>query len=829
MHTVPNRFAAARAVLVALVLGFIPHMTEAAWEIQQFQVFAGAPYQRADGVVDMIGFDWAEAEDFFPSFDRGEVERAFNEAAAWYSKHKFPEPLLEPIVETETGPAYRIYVCSEQFTISKEFYVLIEQAKGLVGMEADIAHWADCESWGAYGGACARSKGARPMFYLNADGPAFRDRKLTAEGYQTVAHELFHAIQANSAMGRSPRPCPPDKWDDWILEGMADAVSMDVMDKIWPGLHQPKNDDWISKKYGVRTYRETFARDPNGYPVSSLWRFLADLYGGYGYLLTSTDSTPGSTDVTPGVFDFEIHKRFNWQSEARWLDEALYEKFSQRLNELLGLFFIDYAMRVPTMSWTSGDAEKDQPRWVKAVLGECEEIFLSGRKLSHQFSREINPLAGSCAWLTVSIDQATAQVSLQTETDDLSVFKDIWVGLASGDTVQSDATAAGPSPTDPSKTVGIWQKFTVHSGIPTLVTFTNAADDPGKSKRRVVNFDISMSGSTNNLRGDAPAGPGKAAPPALKPSYKKHTQTLQKKKSATNRMISEQKRLDKEALSPYAAGSTSVALRPEEPPCREPFKYTPCGPYTSIRMELVPGTYLELDQNSGTGGAASQIFSSMMAQASSNPFDAQDVMAELVEKLESIDASSVSIMMPFIDYGFTGSIGNAMISTKVGGVHMQSVGPLDGTQQSPLIGSVSIEEYTPMRISGSYSAPLAYFEPAPGPNQPPVYKRGPTLTGTFNHVAPWLDDGRVARIQLQSHEEMADDIGNALGVPAATMRSLRQQGAIPGGAGPGAASSGGGGSGGAAGGGCDCDCANKGTVDELCEFFCEEEFAACPD
>jgi hypothetical protein len=76
---------------------------------------------------------------------------------------------------------------------------------------------------------------------------------------------------------------------------------------------------------------------------------------------------------------------------------------------------------------------------------------------------------------------------------------------------------------------------------------------------------------------------------------------------------------------------------------------------------------------------------------------------------------------------------------------------------------------------------------------------------------------------------MADDVGKALGVPAATMRSLRQQGVIPGGESPGTPSSGGGGSGAAVGGGCDCDCANKGTVDELCEFFCEEEFAACPD
>lgn len=829
MHTIPNRLSAARALLAVMALIAAPHTTaEAAWTTQKFQVFAGAPYQRADGAVEVMGYDWAEAEDWFPGFDRGEVERAFNAAAAWYSKEGFPEPLLEPIVQTENGPAYRVYVCTEAWWASLQVSQFIQELQSLfTGPQAHVSHWSSCgrdlggdaSVWAAYNGRCAIEKGARPLFFINAEGPAFKNGKLTAQGYQTVAHELFHAIQANTVMGNSPKPCDLGKW---IGEGQADAVATDVLDKVWPGIPQPGNDGWISKKHGIRPYHETLARDPSGYPVSSFWRFLADLNGSYDYLITGRDGSPG-------VFDFEVHEAGKWQSEASWLDGGLYAKFNMRLNQLLGLFMNDYSMRIAPLSWTSGDAEKDLPRWVKGVLGDCENITLSDRKPSQIFSRNMAPVAGDCAWLTVGVAQATAQVSLQAETDDLAVFKDIWIGLAGGNTVLSEGVAAGKSPSDPSKSIGIWHNFTVPSGFPVLLTFTNAADDPEKSKRRVVIFDISLSSSDNNLRGNAPAGPGKAAPPAQKPSYNKHTQTLPKKTAATSRMITEQKRLDKEALSPYAAGSTSVALRPTEPSCYEPFKYTACGPYTSIGMELMPGTYLNLGQSAGTGGMASQVFSSMMGQALSNPFDAQEVMTELSEKLKSIDASSVYIMVPFIDYGFTGSIDNARISTTVDGMHMQSIGPLDGSQQSPLIGSVTIEEYTPMRVRGSFSAPLAWFEPAPAPDQPPIYRRGPTLTGTFYHVAPWLEDSRVARIELQSQTEIADDIGHALGVPAATMRSLRQQGAIPGGPSPGSGAPGSGGSAAAVGGGCDCDCVNKGAVDELCEFFCEEEFAACPD
>lgn len=177
----PKCFGAARALLAVMALIAAPHATaEAAWAIQKFQVFAGAPYFRAGGTIDVVGVDWAEAEDWFPGFDPAEVEQAFNAAAAWYSRKGFPEPLIEPKVETENGRACRIYVCSEGLMVST--------------------------AWGAYMGACARSRGARPIFYLNADGPAFRNKKLTAEGYQTVAHELFHALQGKRSWGTPPNP-----------------------------------------------------------------------------------------------------------------------------------------------------------------------------------------------------------------------------------------------------------------------------------------------------------------------------------------------------------------------------------------------------------------------------------------------------------------------------------------------------------------------------------------------------------------------------------------------------------------------------------------------
>lgn len=816
-------------LFLALIFTVLPSMSvRATWEITEFEVFAGAPYVRDNGVVDAIGYDWAEAEDFFPNFDRAELEKAFNDAADWYSRNGFPEPRLEPIVQTDSGKKYRVYVCSEPFWgITLHLAEFWQELTSLfVGPQPYVGHWSACGAsvdseasiWAAYSGHCAASIGARPLFFINADGPAFKDGKLTTQGYQTVAHELFHAIQANTIMGKSPDPCKTGKW---IGEGQADAVGMYVLDKIWPGLARPDTDPWITKYWGIRPWDDTIADDPSGYPVSAFWRFLGDLNGGFDYLLTSKDGTPG-------VFDFEIEKAGSWQSEVSWLDAGLLTKFGMRLNELLGLYFNHLVMHIPELSWSEGDAATNQPRWVKGVLGECEEIALSGRKTSHIFTREIDSVAGDCAWLTVNVPQATVQVSLQAEADDVAMFKDVWVGLPEGGTIVSQGMAAGTSPTDASKTIGIWADFTVRSSVPTLFTFTNAANDPDKTKRRVVAFEIAMNSSSNNLRGFAPAGPGRAAPPAQRPTFERHAKTLARKQAATSAMITKQKNLDKEVLSPFTPMSNSVAMRPRQPPCQDPFTYTPCGPTTSINMELMPGTWANLSQSAGSGGAASQVFSSMMGQALSNPMDSNAVMQGLADRLESIDASGVSISLPFIDYGFTGTVDNASIHTEVGGRHMSAFGPPDTTGNTRLTGRVTIEHYSPFRISGSYSASLAYFDDPAGPDQPPVYRRGPTLTGTFTKVAPWLEDSRVAHIQLQSQEEMANDIATSLGIPASTMRSLREDGLIPGGESSGSAGPGDSSAGAIMGGDCDCDCAYKGKVDDLCEFFCEEEFAACP-
>ena len=204
----------------------------------------------------------------------------------------------------------------------------------------------------------------------------------------------------------------------------------------------------------------------------------------------------------------------------------------------------------------------------------------------------------------------------------------------------------------------------------------------------------------------------------------------------------------------------------------------------------------------------------------------QAEMEALDAKLKTIDGSAVSIVIPLIDYGFTGSFDNAAISVRMSGDRRWSaIGPADEQQRSRLTGRVTIEEYTPFVIRGSFVAPLAEFLPSGFPDQPPVFTPRDTVTGSFTSVAPWLSDERT-EIILDSQQQMADEIVNTLGVPADMIYSMKQDGTMPGGSstgtGQGASSSGG-----SIEAGCSCECEMKPFADELCELFCEEEFAAC--
>ena len=350
---------------------------------------------------------------------------------------------------------------------------------------------------------------------------------------------------------------------------------------------------------------------------------------------------------------------------------------------------------------------------------------------------------------------------------------------------------------------------------------TNIATNPAETVAREIELSIALPTNTVSNRPDGALPTAPVAPAPKQPTYDKHNKSLRQQRADTAKMVADQMESDKRSLNPNASGATRVKRLTMVPPCTDPFLYQVCGPHMLISLEIVPGTYVSPGVTTAQGGIAAQVFGGLQAMSRTSMWDTEPVMRDLVAQLEQIDGSSVSIAFPLIDYGFSGSFDNASIHVKMSGDRVwRAIGPPNASGWSRLIGQVTIEEYTPLVLRGSFTAPLAEFVPS-GSDAPAVYVRRDTVRGTFHSVAPWQTDERAQIITVDSKEQMAEDIANTLGF------SLDPDMV------PGAAPSSDGGSPGSGDAArqttpeCACECEIKPLADELCEMLCEEEFAAC--
>lgn len=799
-------------------------VTQAAepWPTTRFKVFVGNPFVGSNAFDELVGFDRGEFEDRIGRPDDEvieEIERALTEAAGWYRRHGFPPPLIEPLVETKQGPAYQVYVCREEFDQTL-----------LPGLP-----WGRCNRAGAYLTPCDSDTTRNRVLYVNSEQSLDDDDQLTELGYQTIAHELMHAIVSNTPAGRSNGDC---SLSGWISEGIPDAISYDIAGEIWRGrYHEPADSGAVIKRYGYRPYLERLPQsgdvplptDPQTrlaatYATSSFWRYLADSSPEkWEVLLTRR---PGAA---PGLLDVPLPDGRGWEREVSWVDQVVRGKFNLSLGQMYGLFVSSFSHRIaPMRTYARPPTAENHEHWVNLLFGECEEVNISAGNPSQTITVDVNGLASACVWVNPTGAPGAVQISFMAGSDDLSLLQDLSIGRA-GTTLLVRGSPIAHTPHGPTQYVASWRDWPQDGTERTLYVITNVANDPTRSRRRTFELTAVFPNNSNSARAAASVPAARVAPPPLRPGYEKHAPSLARQRQATAAMIAEQMNLDKAALNPHVSRSTDISRQVNVHDCREPFRYTVCGPHMTISLSLMPGTWAGPGLSTTQGGLAAQAFGGLQAMAQSNPFDAQTVMQELTARLDRIDGSEVNIAIPLIDYGFTGSFDNAHISVRMSGERIwHAIGPPNINGDTPLTGQVTIEEYTPFVVRGSFVAPLA--EIMLSAQQEPVYTPRQTVTGTFTSVAPWQKDERAQILQLDTQEQIADDIANTLGVPPGMVHSLKQQGAIPGGPSP---AGGGGAGGGGSGGGavqsqdCTCECSTRPFADELCELLCEEEFAAC--
>jgi len=807
------------------------------WPTTKFKIHVGNAY-----VGDMTGVGDAiflyEQENFFGIEDhsRLEFERALHEAAEWYQKKGFPPPALGPLINTDDGLAYQVYVCERNFLESNwdDFLDFV----GIYNNSLTRSDFSRCgydattesQNAGGYFPKCGSDPTRTQFFEINHERALNDDGTIKEEGYVTITHELFHAIHSNTPAGRTGN-CKTQKW---IGEGLADAIGHDVAEELWSGRYQEgPTDGHVMKRFGYRVYSEPLYRSDGvsaypgtgipinfGYYTSSFWRYLADSYSrGWKFLLTETKNGP------TGLLDIPMTGSANWKDQADWVNKGLKGKFNQDLQDMYQLFLTNFSYRIAPFSRYQGSpAEDNLEHWVERLFGTCEVVDLSARQIQ-SVSLELEPLASTCIWVEPVGKPGLVHISFIASSSDINLLRAISIGQG-GTTLITNAAGAAKTMAGPLPNTASWPTFPQDGSKRGLYIVSNVAYLPSNSIKRKLTLSAVLPGNNNSARQTLPLPPKKAAAP-LQPSYKKKAKTLNQQKAATAKMVQDQMNLDKKSLNPNVAPSNVISRRPNAPDCSEPFKYQPCGPLTRISLSVMPGTYIAFGQTNTVGGQAGQIMGGFQAMAQTSAFDAQERVQELAAVLDTIDGSDVSISMPMVDYGYTGSFNRAAISVAMAGKRSCSaIGPPDANERTPLTGTVTIEAYTPAVMVGSFVAPLAEF--VPGPDGRGVYQSCGTVTGTFTSAAPYLADERSEMIP-DSIDQMADDIASSLGVPADMVSRMREDGTLVPQASGGSGSSSGSSS--SSGGfmepDCSCECENQASADELCAFFCEEEYAAC--
>lgn len=797
------------------------------WPTTRFEVFVGSPFVDttvgggiAGNFLGPENLDAADDQDLPHPSAVAELEKALHQAAVWFRNKGFPPPDLEPLLETDDGLVYRVYLCKWHGQ----------------GFRCGFDPSNNSTSSGMYSPQCAGDPTRSRILYLNRD-VTVSGMGLNESGYQTLAHELMHAITANTVFGRNQsNHC--GSVNRWITEGIPDAIGYDILDELWGGQYQVMTDgNSVAKRHGYRPYSISLPQDRDlqipGYPAgnmaqghygtSSFWRYVANSHPtGWKNLLTR------GTGRTPGLFDTALTSTSkNWRKEVKWVDDWLRRKFNLRLRDMYAMFVNNFAYRLaPFERYQGSPAEDNLEHWAGVLFDECAQVTVPAGG-SQDVTLVIQQLAAGCVWVETTGASGFVQVTFQAGNEDRALLESLTVGLA-GTLLVSRASPIVHVKYGPMPYLASWRDFPQDATKKTLYVVSNVAAEPQDSATRSVTFSVSVPNNVVSARSEGALPPSKVAERPMKPSYERKAKSLAKQKSATSKMVQEQVHLDKETLNPNVSGATQVRRSPNGPNCSEPFKYAVCGPHMNINLTVAPGTYLNLAHTSSQGGMAGQMMGSLSAMALTSAHDSQERFTHLAGLLEGIDGHSVSIAVPLFDYGQTPTFDNAAISVEMANKKTYSaIAPMDDTGMSPLTGKVSITEYSPFVIKGTFSAALAEYVAGSGPDSPPVYQSRGNVSGTFTSVAPWMGDERVTIIQ-DSHEQMADDIMNSLGVPAGMAQSMREDGTLPESMGGSPGGSAGSSSGGAVGvPECTCECDMKPFADDLCELFCEDEFAAC--
>jgi hypothetical protein len=735
----------------ALLWGSTPVAAE--WPVTAFDLFQGRPLDASNSIVSAAARSVADYGEFeFPSSRpmnptlEAEVERYLEEVAGTLEKDFPPPQWNAPMTRKDGVPALRLY------------YYDFPSNEGPDREKTDnteIARYvSDCGD-----GPDSIHINAR-TFLSNQN-----TTQLTAKNYSDLAHELFHAVQAATEVGKVH--CAREL-GHWVKEGQAEAFGHDMARQL-----RGKSGANNVTRWGLRNYHTPLyaARWQSGgkdqsYQTSSFWRYLAERHALRMARKSGASAMPGpdlpngyKTDYSylAGVLDIASNGT-GPRAEMEWIDVALQVEFDRTLREIYSEFitvFADYGAH--RMQKARSD---DRDKWIGFALSEKQKrcpkltLDLAPGNRDHRLRVPVAENAATCVQLEVGETKGPQTWVVQTKSPDASLTRQLALGLAGGQQLfQSAILDAG---TD-NGALAFWP-FDLDPKQTHYLVISNIADVPGNTVAQTVDVRISLPGHQSPTLPSSPPKSrrrhGGSTPPAPGPAG-----------------AEEAKRQRMDRYQPGPNGLAAAGWSRKEPRgCGRGYSAMDCQGGAVIALGLSAG--LESAMLPGgvpNGGLMGDIaFMAGMMDVTDPEFMA-DMMAWETWSDET-PRTSLTLRIPGVDYGFTGSVSQVGVTLSgaesVNERYAISTRPQAAwspCSYNPPTGTVVIEEFSRELIRGRYSAPLAER-----PKLRLGYReRCPTLSvverieGEFQIAAPWLDDDRAVDMSW-IESTMVGDLGQMI-------------------------------------------------------------------
>jgi len=556
-----------------------------------------------------------------------------------------------------------------------------------------------------------------------------------------AAHELFHAVQWNTPYYKQGRP------SDYIIEGTAEAIGYDLASRF---LDLKFQDD---RSAGLRPYSKYLAvhgrgddgiPDTNAYKTSSFWRYLGEL---------NLSRKPRTSSPDPGVVfkgaDYSYLARlFNrtapgrtFADEFKWLDKGLAEDPWISSN-----FVYIWPMFTTLAAEMSRERhyERNAEKWRTAFFGECKQAALKPSNLKSDIILRLDAISAQC--FEVSAQAATSEVDvvIQIEAQNQKEIDQIWLGTGAGERIARRQHAASNS--DRNEFVSVWT-LRVKSGSTTPVIVSNIHQRPDETVRAeikvsvtlpFVEIDSSIPGSGDFLEYGPPAP--NVSPKPSGPSDREKTARRRAEQAAAR-------------ITLEGPAASRIAIDPDQR-------------FLRITLGASPDIANFMGGINGSGGFLDQlILTGEGLSASIN-----EIPSTIARERDQLD-TTVSITIPYVDYGFAGTLQGADIAMSGGEKgRLEAVGPRDSVpgpqREFKPSGQVTITEYTPTLLTGSFTAdmvrPASITQEQREQSQPTLKIEG-QVKGRFVIAAPWQEDVRFEpAAPIDPFADLANDVSRRM-------------------------------------------------------------------